>query len=56
LEFCDINWIATAARLQAIGSIIAIGIAIWVPFKLAKDSLKKQEDEKVSLSRVIQVS
>lgn len=56
MEFHDINWIATAAWVQAIGGIIAIGIAIWVPFKLAKDSQKKQEAEKVSLSRVAQVS
>jgi hypothetical protein len=56
LEFHDINWITTAAWVQAIGSIIAIGIAIWVPFKLAKDSQNKQEAEKVSLSRVAQVS
>lgn len=56
MEFHDINWITTAAWVQAIGSIIAIGIAIWVPFKLAKDSQNKQEAEKVSLSRVAQVS
>jgi|TARA_R110002051_G_scaffold199278_1_gene266181 hypothetical protein len=56
LEFHDINWITTAAWVQAIGSIIAIGIAIWVPFKLAKDSQNKQEAEKISLSRVAQVS
>lgn len=56
MEFHEINWIATAAWVQAIGSIIAIGIAIWVPFKLAKDSQKKQEAEKISLSRVVQVS
>ena len=56
MEFHEINWIATAAWVQAIGSIIAIGIAIWVPFKLAKDLQKKQEAEKISLSRVVQVS
>ena len=56
MEFHEINWIATAAWVQAIGSIIAIGIAIWVPVKLAKDSQKKQEAEKISLSRVVQVS
>ena len=56
MEFYNINWIATAAWVQAIGSIVAIGIAIWVPFKLAKDSQKKQEAEKTFLSRVIQVS
>ena len=56
MEFHDINWITTAAWVQAIGSIIAIGIAIWVPFKLAKDSQNKQEAEKISLSRVAQVS
>lgn len=56
MESYDINWTAIAAWVQAIGSIIAIGIAIWVPFKLAKDSQNKQEDEKTSLSRVIQVS
>ena len=55
MEFHDINWITMAAWVQAIGSIIAIGIAIWVPFRLAKDSQNKQEAEKVSLSRVIQV-
>lgn len=56
MELCGINWTAMAAWVQAIGSIIAIGIAMWVPFKLANDSQKKQAAESTSLSRVIQVS
>ena len=56
MEFNDIDWVTTAVWAQAIGSIIGIGIAIWVPFKLATDSQSRQEAEKVSLSRVIQVS
>lgn len=50
------DWIVGAAWVQAIGSIIAICIAIWVPFKLARDVQDKEAIEKNNISRVIQVS
>lgn len=56
MEVYEINWIAIAAWVQAVGSIVAIGIAIWVPFKLAKESRNKQEANEASLLRVVQVS
>ncbi len=56
LEVYEINWIAIAAWVQAIGSIIAIGIAIWVPFKLAKESRYRQEINEAFLSKVVQIS
>ncbi len=51
----NMDWIVGAAWVQAIGSIIAIGIAIWVPFKLARDAQDKETTEKNNVSRVIQV-
>ena len=31
---CTIDWSVTAAWVQAIGSLVAIGVAIWVPYDM----------------------
>lgn len=56
MEACQLDWIAIAAWVQAIGSILALGIAIWVPFKLDKESRKRKDADDTSRARVIHAS
>lgn len=53
---CKIDWTAIAAWIQAIGSIGAIGIAIWVPFKLNKILALEIATDKTVRARVVQAS
>ena len=32
-----------AAAIQAVGTLIALGIAIWVPFKIHRNDVRRQE-------------
>lgn len=57
MTLSNIDWTATAAWMQAIGSIIGIGIAIWVPYhmdhksraRLLEVERKKQRHTQISL-------
>ena len=53
---CEFDWSATAAWVQAIGSVIAIGIAIWVPFRLDKRARTQLQAEKDARARIVQAS
>lgn len=53
---CVIDWAAVAAWVQAIGSIVAIAIAIWVPFKLNQISLAQLAADKAARARIVQTS
>ena len=55
-EMCKIDWTAAAAWVQAIGSVAAIGIAIWVPFKLSKISAAQLAADKAARARIVQAS
>lgn len=54
---CNIDWSAAAAWVQAIGSVAAIGIAIWVPYsmdrrarvRLLEAERKRQRHTQISL-------
>lgn len=43
---CEIDWAATAAWVQAFGSILAIGAAIWIGERSAKQSRALVESER----------
>jgi hypothetical protein len=51
-----IDWTAAAAWVQAIGSIVAIAIAIWVPFKINNLSLAQLAVDKAARARIFQAS
>ena len=55
-EMCVIDWTAVAAWVQAIGSIVAIAIAIWVPFRINKLSLAQLAADKTARARIVQAS
>lgn len=40
-----IDWSATAAMVQAIGSLIGLGIAIWIPFAIAEKAAQAQQED-----------
>lgn len=52
----NIDWAVEPAWVQAIGSILAIGIAIWVPFRLDKRAKLQLESEKQARAQIVQAS
>lgn len=52
----QINWDTLAAWVQAIGSIIAIFVAIWIPYSLDERNKKQIAADKEVRSRIIQAS
>lgn len=55
-EICKIDWTAAAAWVQAIGSLLAISIAIWVPFKLNKLAFVQLAADRAARARIVQAS
>ncbi|WP_289118080.1 hypothetical protein [uncultured Idiomarina sp.] len=53
---CGLDWSAIAAWVQAIGSIIAIGVAIAVPARQHKKDQERTKEEKKRRARALSLS
>ena len=50
------SWTLAAAWVQAVGSLAAIGIAIWVPFELDRRARVKRMADEAARARLVQAS
>ncbi|WP_142049418.1 hypothetical protein [Achromobacter sp. SLBN-14] len=55
-SLCEIDWSATAAWVQAIGSIAAIGVAIWVPYDMDRKARVRSQEAERRRQRHTQIS
>lgn len=54
--FCEADWSVAAAWVQAIGSVAAICVAVWLPFNLDKRNRAHAALDKSERSRIVQAS
>lgn len=56
INLCQIDWSVAAAWVQAVGSILAIGVAIWVPYSMdyrARARLSEAEKKKQRHTQIL---
>lgn len=55
-SLCSIDWSAIAAWVQAVGSIVAIGVAIWVPYDMDRKARARSQETEKRRQRHTQIS